>query len=85
MERVVIEVEDDDVAAIAAKIPRAESLAPGTRVVVRARRARARWLRGVFGKGGPDVAAMATALLARGFTSLGGGEDEGAVAAWGDA
>jgi hypothetical protein len=81
---VVVEVEGDDVARIAAQIPRAETLGAGTRVVV-AGKAKG-WLGKILGaRGGPPLHAMGSALLARGYVAIGAGEDEGRIAAWGEA
>ena len=68
MDRVVIEVEGDDVDGVAPQIPGAETLAPGTRLVVLAGKSRG-WL----GKLLPRArslrrsAAIGSALLARGY------------------
>jgi hypothetical protein len=83
-ERIAIEVEGDDLESVARQFPRAETLAPGTRLVAFAGRSR-RWLGKLFPpRGAPPVSAMGSALLARGYVNVGAGEDGGRAAVWGD-
>ena len=83
-ERVVIEVEGDDVDGVAPQLPRAETLPPGTRLVVHAGKSR-RWLGKLFPpRDAPPLGAIGSALLARGYVNIGGGEDGGRAATWGD-
>jgi hypothetical protein len=83
-ERIAIEVEGRDVESVAPQIPRAETLPPGTRVVAFAGKARA-WLGKILPpRGAPPSAAMASALLARGYVNISAGEDGGRAAVWGD-
>jgi hypothetical protein len=84
MDRVVIEAVGDDVARIAAEIPRAETLAKGTRVVVFAGKSRG-WFGKMLARGGAPMSAIGSALLARGYVGLGSGEEEGRACAWGEA
>jgi hypothetical protein len=84
-ERVVIEVEGDDVESVAPQIPRAETIAAGTRVVVLAGKSR-RWLGKLLPpRGAPPGAAIGSALLVRGYVNIGAGVERGRAAAWGDA
>ena len=67
MEKLAIQVEGNDVAAVARQIPRAETLEPGTRVVVFAGKSRG-WLGKLLPpRGAPPLAAIGSALLARGY------------------
>jgi hypothetical protein len=81
--RLSIEVEGDDVDAVAPQIPRAESLGPGTRLVVLAGKSR-RWLGSLLpARDAPPLAAIGSALLARGYVCIGAGQEGGRAAAWG--
>jgi hypothetical protein len=77
-----------DVHAVARQIPGAEQVPPGTLVVVLGVGARqgARWLQWIAGRA-PAVtrSVRCSALLARGYTAVGGGVDHPASAdlAWG--
>jgi hypothetical protein len=84
MDRVVIEAAGDDVASVAAQIPRAESLAKGTRVVVFAGKARG-WFGKMLARGDAPMSAIGSALLARGYVDVRAGEEEGRACAWGEA
>ncbi len=82
--RITIEVHGSDVRAVAPQLPRAESLAPGTRVVAFAGKSR-RWLGKLLPpRDAPPLAAIGSALLARGYGNIGAGIDDGRAAAWGD-
>jgi hypothetical protein len=82
--RVEIEVTGDDVDHVAAQIPRAETLEPGTRVVVASRSKG--WLGKVFGaRGAFPLPLVGSALLARGYVDIGAGNENGRAAAWGRA
>jgi hypothetical protein len=83
-ERVTIEVDGDDVESVAPQLPRAETLPPGTRVVVFAGKSRG-WLGKLLPpRGAPPLGVVGSALLARGYVNIGAGEDGGRVATWGD-
>ena len=83
-ERVVIEAEGHDVATVAPQIPRAETLPPGTHVVVSAGKSRG-WLGKMLPpRDAPPAAALGSALLARGYVRIGGGTEKGRATAWGD-
>jgi hypothetical protein len=83
-ERVMIEVDGEDLRSVASQLPRAESLAPGTRLVVFAGKSRG-WLGKVLPpRGAPPLSTIGSALLARGYVNLGAGEENGRAAAWGD-
>ncbi|MGO8998280.1 MAG: hypothetical protein ACLQVI_33595 [Polyangiaceae bacterium] len=83
IERVTIEVDGDDVESVAAQIPSADTMAPGTRLVVFAGKSR-RWLGKLLPpRGAPPLAAIGSALLARGYVGIGGGEESGRTAVWG--
>jgi hypothetical protein len=83
-ERVTIEVDGDDVEGVASQLPSAETLAPGTRVVVLAGKSRG-WLGKLLPpRGAPPLAAIGSALLARGYVRIGAGEDGGRSAVWGE-
>ncbi len=84
MDRVVIEAVADDVASIAAQIPRAESLAKGTRVVVFSGKSRG-WFGKMLARRDAPMSAVGSALLARGFVNVGAGEEDGRACAWGEA
>ena len=85
MDRVVIEAQgEDDLARVAARIPRADSLAKGTRVVVFAGKSRG-WLGKMLPRNEAPMSAIGSALLARGFVGIGAGEEAGRACAWGEA
>jgi hypothetical protein len=82
--RLTIEVDGRDVDSVAPQIPRAETLPAGTRLVVFAGKSR-----GWFGKllpprSAPPLSAIGSSLVARGYVNVGGGEESGRPAAWGD-
>jgi hypothetical protein len=84
-ERIVIEVDGDDVDAVAPQIPRADAVAPGTRVVVLAGKSRG-WLGKLLPpRGAPPPSAIGSALLSRGYVAIAAGEESGRSAVWGDA
>jgi hypothetical protein len=84
MDRVVVEVEGNDVESVAPQIPRAETLEPGTRLVAFAGKSRG-WLGKLLPpRGAPPLAAIGSALLARGYVEIGGGEEDGRAAVWGE-
>ena len=83
-ERITIEVDGDDVDAVAPQLARAETLAPGTRVIVFAGKSRG-WLGKLLPpRGAPPPSAIGSALLARGYVNVGAGEENGRAAVWGD-
>jgi hypothetical protein len=83
-EQIAIEVEGDDVRAVAAQLPRAETLQAGTRVVVFAGKTR-RWLGKLLPpRDAPPLAAIGSALLARGYVNITAGMESGRAAVWGD-
>jgi hypothetical protein len=64
----LIEVEGEDIAQVAAQIPRAETLEPGERVVVRPK---ARSILGkLLARPKAPLAVLGSALLARGYIDL---------------
>jgi hypothetical protein len=82
MGSVVVEVEGEDVASVAAQIPRADTLEPGTRVVVYAGKTRG-WLGRILPpKNAPPMSAIGSALLALGYVGLGAGQEGGRLAVW---
>jgi hypothetical protein len=82
-ERLVIEVEGDDIESVASQIPRAESLPAGTRLVALAGKSRG-WLGKLLPpRHAPPLAAIGSALLARGFVEIASGDERGRVAVWG--
>jgi hypothetical protein len=82
--RVEIEVEGDDVDRVAPQIPRADTLAPGTRLVVFAGKSRG-WLGKLLPpRGAPPPGVVGSALLARGYVNVGAGDEEGRAATWGE-
>ncbi len=82
--RVVIEVEGGDVKRVAAQLPRAETLGPGTHLVALAGKSRG-WLGKLLPpRDAPSQAVLGSALLARGYVNIGAGQDGGRDAAWGD-
>ena len=84
-ERVTIEVEGHDVDSVAPQIPRAETLEPGTRLVVLPGKSRG-WIGKLLPpRDAPPLATIGSALLARGYVNIGAGEESGRVAVWGDA
>jgi hypothetical protein len=80
---VVIDAPSEDLGEVAALIPRAEATQPGTRVVVFAS-ARRGWLGRMLGGVQAPQHVLGTALLARGYVSVGAGEREGRACAWGE-
>jgi len=83
--RVTIEVDGQDVGSVAPQLPRAETLSPGTRLVVFAGKSRG-WLAKLLPpRGAPPLSAIGSSLLARGYVDVGAGEIGGRVAVWGDA
>jgi hypothetical protein len=84
MVRTVIEAEGDDVLSIAAQIPRAESMAPGSRVVIFPGKARG-WIVKMFARHEAPLSALGSALLARGYVRIGAGEEAGRPCVWGEA
>jgi hypothetical protein len=79
----VIEVDGHDVDTVAPQLPRAETLAPGTRIVVVAGKSRG-WLGKLLPRDAPPVSAIGSALLARGFVAIAAGEQAGRPAASGE-
>jgi hypothetical protein len=84
MDRIVIEAEGDDAGHIAAQLPRADSLATGTRVVVFAGKSRG-WLGKMLARREAPMSALGSALLARGYSQITAGEEEGRACARGEA
>lgn len=82
--RVTVEVDGHDVGTVAPQLPRAETLPPGTRLVVFAGKSRG-WLGKLLPpRGAPPLSAIGSSLLARGYVNVGAGEVSGRMAAWGD-
>ena len=82
--RLAIEVDGDDLDRVAPQIPRADTLSPGTRLVVFAGKSRG-WLGKLLPpRGVPPPGVIGSALLARGYVNVGAGEDEGRAATWGE-
>ncbi len=84
MNRIVVEATGDDLARVAGEIPRAETLERGTRVVVFAGKSRG-WLGKLLASKGAPASALGSALLARGYVSVGAGEEDGRPCVWGEA
>ena len=75
--RLEIEVDGEDVESVAAQLPRAETLAPGTRVDVLGGKSR-RWLGKVLPpRGAPPSGVIGSALLARGYVGIRVGTEGG--------
>jgi hypothetical protein len=75
--RLVFEVDGDDAATVAAQLPGADTLAPGTRVVVLGGKSRG-WLGKVLPpRGAPPPGAIGSALLARGYVGIASGDERG--------
>ncbi len=82
MGRVVVEVEGEGLSDVAPQIPRAESLDPGTRVVVFPGKAKG-WLGKLVQRRAAPPPVLGSALLARGYVDIAAGEEQGRQAAWG--
>jgi hypothetical protein len=83
--RITIEVDGHDVGSVAPQLPRAETLAPGTTLVVFAGKSR-RWLGKLLPpRGAPPLSAIGSSLVARGYVNVGAGEIGGRMAGWGEA
>ena len=79
----IVEVDGDTLERVASQIPRADTLEPGTRVVVRAKSRG--WLAKVVGtrEQGPNP-VYGSALLVRGYLRIGAGDEGGRAATWGE-
>jgi hypothetical protein len=82
MERIAIEAVSADLREVGAQLPSASEAQPGTRVVVYASPKRG-WLGRMLGREGAPLHVLCSALLVRGYTEVGSGEEDGRVCAWG--
>jgi hypothetical protein len=78
-----VEADGDDVALLMDRVAPADTLPPGTRLVVFASRPR-RWLGKLFASTAPRPSpVIASVLLARGYVAIEAGEESGRPAVWG--
>jgi hypothetical protein len=82
MERIAIDALGAELSEVSALVPRASEIAAGTRVVVFAS-ARRGWLGKMLARDTTPLHALCSALLARGYTEIGGSQEDGRVCAWG--
>ena len=82
MERIGIDALSGDLREVGAQVPHASETAPGTRVVVFAS-ARRGWLGKMLARDAAPLHVLCSALLVRGYTEIGGGQEDGRACAWG--
>jgi hypothetical protein len=82
MERIAIDAAGAELSEVGAQVPRASELAAGTCVVVFAS-ARRGWLSKMLARDAAPLHVLCSALLARGYTEIAGGQQDGRVCAWG--
>jgi hypothetical protein len=84
MEPIAIDALSAELSEVSAAVPRASELAAGARVVVFAS-ARRGWLGKILARDAAPLHVLCSALLARGYTEIAGGQQDGRVCAWGAA
>jgi hypothetical protein len=77
-----VQAVSGDLREVGAQLPRASEAQPGARVVVYASPRRG-WLGKMLAREGAPLHVLCSALLVRGYTEIGGGEEDGRVCAWG--
>jgi hypothetical protein len=82
MERIAIDALGAELSEVSAQVPRATEIAAGARVVVFAS-ARRGWLGKMLSRDATPLHVLCSALLARGYTEIGGGQEDGRLCAWG--
>jgi hypothetical protein len=82
MERIAIDALSAELSEVGAQIPRASDVAEGTQVVVFASGRRG-WLGKMLARDAAPLHVLCSALLARGYREIAGGQEDGRVCAWG--